>query len=73
MNVMADSERGEHLTRGESVVELIDAQVARGERTLTPMGKELLEARRCIERSGIPLLGDEQLDEEKATRSSSWR
>ncbi len=66
MEVMADSERVELLTQGKSVVELIDAQVARGERKLTRMGKQLLEARRCIERSQIPLLSDEELDEEKA-------
>ena len=55
------------LTRG-SVVEMIDEQVARGERTLTPLGKKLLDARRRIEQSGIPLLDDAELDREKAER-----
>src|SRR4030088_708993 len=51
-----------------SVVQIIDEQVARGDRTLTPLGKKLLEARRRIEQSCIPLLSDEELDREKAER-----
>jgi len=47
---------------------MIDEQVARGERTLTPLGKKLLDARRRIEQSGIPLLDDAELDREKAER-----
>jgi hypothetical protein len=71
--VMADTlSHSERITpsgsaRG-SVVEMIDAQVARGERTLTALGKKLLEARRRIEQSNIPLLDDAELDREKAER-----
>ena len=50
------------------VVQIIDEQVARGERTLTPLGRKLLEARRRIEQSGIPLLADAELEREKAER-----
>ncbi len=63
----ADRATPSSLTRG-SVVEMIDEQVARGERTLTPLGKKLLDARRRIEQSGIPLLDDAELDREKAER-----
>ncbi len=63
----ADRATPSGLTRG-SVVEMIDEQVARGERTLTPLGKKLLDARRRIEQSGIPLLDDAELDREKAER-----
>ena len=45
----APSDRG-------SVVRTIEEQVARGERTLSPLGRQLLEARRRIEQSGLPLL-----------------
>lgn len=51
-----------------SVVEIFDEQVARGERQLTDLGKRLLEARRQIEQSGIPLLNREELDRERAER-----
>ena len=49
-----------------TVVEIVDEQVRRGERILTPLGKKLLEARRRIEQSGIPLLSREELDHERA-------
>ena len=51
-----------------TVVEIVDEQIQRGERSLTPLGKKLLEARRRIERSGIPLLSREELDRERAER-----
>ena len=54
--------------RARTVVEIVDEQVARGERTLTPMGRALLEARREIEQSGLPLLTREELDRERAER-----
>ena len=54
--------------RSRTVVEIVDEQVQRGERTLTPLGKKLLEARRYIEGSGIPLLSREELDRERAER-----
>lgn len=54
--------------RSRTVVEIVDEQVQRGERTLTPLGKTLLEARRRIEESGIPLLSREELDRERAER-----
>src|SRR6266481_436789 len=44
----ADRATPSGLTRG-SVVEMIDQQVARGKRTLPPLGKKLLDARRRIE------------------------
>jgi hypothetical protein len=47
---------------------MIEEQVARGERTLTPLGKRLLDARRRIEQSDIPLLSDAELEREKAER-----
>jgi hypothetical protein len=50
--------------RGDSVVHRIEEQVVRGERTLTPLGRKLLEARRRIEQSGIPLLSDAELERE---------
>lgn len=60
----------EHATlsalRGGSVVQRIEEQVVRGERTLTPLGRKLLDARRRIEQSGIPLLTDAELEQEKA-------
>lgn len=57
----------EHKTNGNrprSVVEIVDEEVAQGRRTLTPLGRELLEARREIEKSDIPLLTLEQLEKE---------
>ncbi|MBV8709192.1 MAG: hypothetical protein JO182_32820 [Acidobacteriaceae bacterium] len=51
-----------------TIVEIVDEQVRRGERILTPLGKKLLEARRRIEQSGIPLLSREELDHERAER-----
>jgi len=56
------------IPRGDSVVRRIEEQVVRGERTLTPLGRKLLEARRRIEQSGIPLLADAELEREKAER-----
>ena len=47
---------------------VIDEQVARGERTLSLLGKRLLEARRKIEECGVPLLDDGELEREKAER-----
>jgi hypothetical protein len=55
-------------TSTRSAVDIIDEEVASGKRTLTPLGKKLLEARRAIEASGIPLLNDEELEQEKAER-----
>ncbi|MFL6463432.1 MAG: hypothetical protein ACJ73N_03365 [Bryobacteraceae bacterium] len=54
--------------RSRTVVEIIDEQIAHGERTLSPLGKKLLEAHRRIEQSGIPLLSREKLDRERAER-----
>jgi hypothetical protein len=51
-----------------TVVEIFDEEVRRGERILTPLGKNLLEARRRIEESGIPLLNREELDRERNER-----
>jgi hypothetical protein len=51
-----------------SAVEVIEDQAVRGERLLTPLGARLLAARRRIEKSGIPLLNDDQLEQEKAER-----
>ncbi len=51
-----------------TVVAIVDEQIRRGERILTPLGKKLLEARRRIEGSGIPLLSREELDRERAER-----
>ncbi len=58
----------ERATATRSAVEMMDELVARGEITLTPIGKALLEARRRIEASGIPLLSDEELERERAER-----
>jgi hypothetical protein len=55
-------------TQGRSAVDIIDEEVARGKRVLTPLGKKLLEARRAIEASDIPLLTDEELEQEKIER-----
>ena len=66
---LSDSERATlSALRGRSVVQMIEEQVVRGERTLTPLGRKLLEARRRIEQSGIPLLADAELEREKAER-----
>ena len=54
--------------RVRTVVEIVDEQVTRGERTLTPLGRALLEARREIEQSGIPLLNRQELDQERTER-----
>jgi hypothetical protein len=51
-----------------SVVSIIDARVAKGERQLTELGKLLLESRRRIEHSGIAMLNRQQLDSERAER-----
>ena len=56
------------LNRARTVVEIVDEQVQRGERTLTPLGRKLLESRRRIEGSGIPLLSREELDRERTVR-----
>jgi hypothetical protein len=56
------------VTETRSVSQIIYDEVASGKRTLTPLGKKLLEARRRIEESGIPLLNDEELEQEKAER-----
>jgi hypothetical protein len=55
-------------TQGRSAVDVIDEEVASGKLTLSPLGKKLLEARRAIEASDIPLLTDEELELEKAER-----
>jgi hypothetical protein len=55
-------------TETRSVSQIIYDEVASGKRVLTPLGKKLLEARREIEESGIPLLTDEELEIEKAER-----
>ena len=66
---LSDSEHGTlSALRGSSVAQMIEEQVVRGERTLTPLGRKLLEARRRIEQSGIPLLTDAELGREKAGR-----
>lgn len=51
-----------------SAVEILEDQAARGERRLTPLGSRLLAARRRIDQSGIPLLNDDELEQEKAER-----
>lgn len=51
-----------------TVVEIIDEQVATGIRRLTPMGKQLLESRRQLQKAGVPLLSREELDRERAER-----
>jgi hypothetical protein len=55
-------------TDTRSVSQIIYDEVASGKRTLTPLGKKMLEGRRRIEESGIPLLSDEELELEKAER-----
>ncbi len=52
----------------ESAADLIDRAVARGELTLSPLGRKILEARRRIEQSGIPLLDEDELVRERAER-----
>jgi hypothetical protein len=51
-----------------SALEILEDQAARGERLLTPLGARLLAARRRIEQSGITLLNDDELEQEKAER-----
>ena len=66
---LSDSERATlPALPGRSVVQMIEEQVVRGERTLTPLGRKLLEARRRLEQSKIPLLTDAELEREKAER-----
>jgi hypothetical protein len=55
-------------TETRSVSQIIYDEVASGKLILSPLGKKLLEARRRIEESGIPLLNDEELEQEKAER-----
>jgi hypothetical protein len=55
-------------TQGRSAVDIIDEEVASGKRVLTPLGKKMLEGRRAIEASDIPLLTEEELELEKAER-----
>jgi hypothetical protein len=55
-------------TDTRSVSQIIYDEVASGKRVLTPLGKKLLEARRRIEESGIPLLNEEELELEKIER-----
>lgn len=55
-----------------SVSELVDREVAAGRMVLSEMGKRLLEARRRIEQSGIPLLNREELDRERAERRGGY-
>jgi hypothetical protein len=54
--------------QARSVVVIVDEQVARSQRHLTDLGKRLLESRRRIEDSGVPLLNRQQLDCERAER-----
>ena len=54
--------------RWRTVVEVVDEQVSHNNRRLTPLGRQLLEARRKIEDSGVPLLSQEQLERERAER-----
>jgi hypothetical protein len=67
---MADTlSKAEHIaTETRSVSQIIYDEVASGKLTLSPLGQKLLEARRRIEESGIPLLNDEELEQEKAER-----
>ncbi len=66
---LSDSEpTASSLPGGRSAAQMIEEQVVRGERTLTRLGMKLLEARRRIEQSGIPLLTDVALEREKAER-----
>ena len=51
-----------------TVVEIVDAQVAHQSRKLTPLGRQLLEARRLIEQAGIPLLNLEEIGRERSAR-----
>jgi hypothetical protein len=68
--IMADTlSKVEHTaTETRSVSQIIYDEVASGKLTLSPLGQKLLEARRRIEESGIPLLNDEELEQEKAER-----
>ena len=54
--------------RTRTVVEVVDEQVVQNKRKLTPLGGRLLEARRAIERAGVPLLTQEQVERERAER-----
>ena len=66
-DTLSHSERGtlSRPARG-SVVQMIDERVPRGARTLTPLGKGLLEACRRIEQSRIPLPGEAELNRERS-------
>jgi hypothetical protein len=66
---MPHSDHAAAVPRGNaSIAQAIEEQVARGERKLSPLGRRLLEARRRIEQSGVPLLDDRELEGEKADR-----
>lgn len=65
---MAEPLHRESSVRQPTVVEIIDQEVTGGKRQLTPMGRQMLEARRRIERAGTPLLSRDQLDQEIAER-----
>lgn len=51
-----------------SAAALIDAEVAHGTRTLTPLGRTLLEARRAIEQAGELAADEQELERDKAER-----
>jgi hypothetical protein len=46
----------------------MEGELARNGRKLSPLGRKLLDARRRIERSGVPLLDEKQIAKEKAER-----
>ena len=66
---MAEALHQDPLHQRRTVVEIVDAEIVRSHRTLTPLGSQLLEARRKIEQAGIPLLTREQLERERADRA----
>jgi hypothetical protein len=65
---MAEPLHQESPVRQPTVVEIIDKEVTGGNRQLTPMGPQMLAARRRIERMGTRLLTRDQLDREIAER-----
>lgn len=56
-----------------SAVEIVDEEVAQGRRTLTPLGRRLLEALREIEKAGIPSLTPKEIERERFDRAYGAR
>lgn len=71
MNVMTN-EDSTHLTHPSnesgSAADLVEEEYRRLGKPISALGRAMLEARREIERVGIPLLNREELDREKAER-----